>query len=161
MVETLKKYCSGCNEYRFLPDEFHKCIANKDGYANRCKTCVSICGRVYRKIAGNKDAKKQYQKQYNKTIRGYLIRAFSHMKLRCSDTNRHNYYRYGGRGIKCKFVSPSIFVDYVTEVLKVDPRGFEIDRIDNNGHYEIGNIRFVTRLENARNKNLEIYSKGN
>lgn len=31
-------------------------------------------------------------------------------------------------------------------------RELEIDRIDNNGHYERGNLRFATRIENASNK---------
>lgn len=43
-------------------------------------------------------------------------------------------------------------MNYVVDILKVDPRGFDIDRIDNNGHYEKGNIRFVTHKENCNNR---------
>ena len=41
---------------------------------------------------------------------------------------------------------------YVIDELRVDPRGLQIDRIDNDGHYEKGNIRFVTCVENNNNR---------
>ncbi len=44
------------------------------------------------------------------------------------------------------------FRDYVTGVLGVDPRGLQCDRIDNEGHYERGNIRFVTAKENSHSR---------
>ncbi|WP_230534095.1 hypothetical protein [Microvirga roseola] len=33
-----------------------------------------------------------------------------------------------------------------------DYRGVEIDRIDNDGHYEAGNLRLVNKRDNLRNK---------
>ncbi len=73
------------------------------------------------------------------------------MKQRCNDSETSGYRYYGERGIKLLF-TPDQFVDYVINTLKVDPRGLTIDRIDNDGHYEPGNIRFVTHKENCQNR---------
>ena len=35
----------------------------------------------------------------------------------------------------------------------------ELDRIDTNGHYEPGNIRFVTRAENQANRRITVLSE--
>ncbi len=85
-------------------------------------------------------------------IRGHLQNVFSAMVYRCNNPKAHNYHRYGGRGIKVCFDSSEEFIDYVMNVLKVDPRGLQIDRINNEGDYEPGNIRFVTRKENINNR---------
>ncbi len=91
-------------------------------------------------------------REYHKTINGRLRRCFGCMKRRCENPKSAKYKDYGGRGIKIKFTSSDEFVDYVINVLKVDPRGLQIDRIDNNGHYEPGNIRFTTSKVNNNNK---------
>ena len=75
------------------------------------------------------------------------------MNQRCNNPEAQNYKYYGGRGIKNKFTSLDEFRDYVMNELRVDPRGLDIDRIDNSGHYEKGNIRFITHKENCQNRN--------
>lgn len=42
--------------------------------------------------------------------------------------------------------------------LKIDPRGLTIDRIDNSGNYEKGNIQFITHKENNQNRR-KVYLK--
>lgn len=91
----------------------------------------------------------EYNRNYRKTIKGYLVTVFHHLKMRCGDLTYHAYHRYGGRGIKCLFRSSIEFVDYVINELKIDPRELEIHRIDNNGHYKLGNIEFLTPKEHG------------
>lgn len=75
------------------------------------------------------------------------------MRKRCLDKNNKDYENYGGRGI-------TIYEDWLNDkylffkyCYTVDYRqDLEIDRIDNNGNYEPGNIRFVTRTENRNNR---------
>lgn len=88
-------------------------------------------------------------KRHYKTIKGHLIGVFSNIKRRITNPiDQNKCYK----GIKNKFKSSDEFINYVVNVLKVDPRGLQIDRIDNNGHYEKGNIRFITAKENCRNR---------
>lgn len=74
------------------------------------------------------------------------------MLRRCNNPKDKRYNDWGGRGIENKFPNFKAFHDYVIKELRIDPRGLTIDRIDNDGHYEHGNIRFITQAKNNRNK---------
>lgn len=93
----------------------------------------------------------QHKKQYYRTIRGYIRTIWNNICQRCNNPKNPHYKYYGERGIKVKFASFENFYDYIVKELKVEPRGLTIDRIDNDGHYERGNIRFVSQAENLRN----------
>ncbi len=69
-------------------------------------------------------------------------------KDRCNNPNDKRYKDYGGRGIEFRFHS---FQEFFAEVgYKPTPK-HSIDRINVNGHYEIGNVKWSTHLEQARN----------
>jgi len=91
----------------------------------------------------------EYNRNYRKTIRGHLVLLFHHLKNRCRNPLYRAYHRYGGRGIKCLFKSSAEFANYVINVLKINPHGLEIHRINNNKHYEPGNIEFLTSKEHG------------
>lgn len=101
----------------------------------------------YSRLAKRKTAIREYRN----TISGHLRHIFNDMKYRCTNPKNAGYKYYGGRGIKLKFTSDE-FVNYVINELKINPIGLEIDRINNNGHYERGNIRFVTHQKNSNNR---------
>jgi hypothetical protein len=113
--------------------------------------------RKYTATTKGKLARNKAVNKYRKTTKGRLISCFFHIKERCENYKHPAYSHYGGRGIKCKFKSCKEFVDYIINELQIDPKGLEIDRIDNNGHYEKGNVRFVTHKENCNNKNVYNY----
>ena len=100
----------------------------------------------------NPEKRRKSKEKYYKTIKGHLSRVFESVQHRCNDSKHTGYKNYGGQGIQCKFINLQEFRDYVMNELKIDPRNLQIDRIDNNGHYELGNIRFVTCQENNCNK---------
>lgn len=71
------------------------------------------------------------------------------MRKRCENKNSGRFYCYGGRGIAvCE--RWKLFDNFLADMGEC-PLGMQIDRIDNNGNYEPGNCRWVTRLDNLRN----------
>lgn len=75
--------------------------------------------------------------------------AFVGSKYRCENPKNAAYPYYGGRGIQFRFESFQQFYD------EVGPRPSDkhsLDRIDNDGHYEPGNIRWVTKKEQTKNQ---------
>ncbi len=108
--------------------------------------------QTYNKTENGKAAIKRGHKKYYATLRGHLQNVFKTARRRCDNCADRSYKNYGGRGIQCLFQSFDEFYEYVINVLRVDPRGLTIDRIDNDGNYEPGNIQFVTHRENQQNK---------
>jgi hypothetical protein len=85
-------------------------------------------------------------------------RAFSGARHRCTNTNNRQYHDYGGRGIKFNFPSFEEFIKYVGK--KPSPN-HSLDRIDVNGNYEPGNLRWAdakTQVANRRIKRIEDFS---
>lgn len=71
-------------------------------------------------------------------------------KRRCESPAHKVYDNYGGRGIKFLFSS---FVEWLT-YMGERPLDFEMDRIDNNGHYVVGNLRWTDRATQQKNKRI-------
>ena len=135
-------------EYRTKhPEEVAE--ANRKWRANNSEKVAEDKRKYY---AEHREKVAEYRRKYIRTVAGNLRMRFYGMKRRCENPDATGYHNYGGRGIKCKFKTAKEFVSYVMDELKVDPRGLQIDRIDNDGNYEPGNIRFVTAKVNSNNK---------
>ncbi len=70
-------------------------------------------------------------------------------KRRCRNLSNDAYHNYGGRGIKFCFES---FEEFLKEVGVRPDATYSLDRINNDGHYEKGNLRWATRKEQANNQ---------
>lgn len=161
-TKIILKQCSKCKQdFPATTEYFHTHKGRKDGLYSSCKRCKRQYHRRYDKEHKverlqyrevHRAEKQQYLKQYRNTTRGHLNVIWYCILQRCNNPKHLSYEYYGGRGIKVKFVRFEDFYNYVVNELSVDPRGLTIDRIDNNGHYEHGNIRFVTMSENCRNR---------
>lgn len=76
---------------------------------------------------------------------------------RCHNNKDKNYRNYGARGIHVFDewrTNKASFLVYVQGLNGWDNPEYDMDRADNNGNYEPGNIRFVSRTENANNRRL-------
>lgn len=78
-------------------------------------------------------------------------RAWSAMITRCGNPSFVEYHRYGGRGIKVHAAWRNDFTAFLSHVGRAPSKAHSLDRIDNNGHYEPGNVRWATRHEQRTN----------
>lgn len=91
-----------------------------------------------------------------------LYNTWTLIKARCYCTTNKLYKYYGKRGITLseEFQDAKIFIEYIMSLPRYKDRltlDLSIDRIDNDKHYERGNLRWATRKEqinNRRNPNV-------
>ena len=83
-----------------------------------------------------------------------LYPTWHNMIARCTDPARPDYQRYGGRGIGvcARWVGPDGLASFIADVGQRPGPGHSLDRIDNDGNYEPGNVRWATRQEQVSNR---------
>lgn len=69
---------------------------------------------------------------------------------RCKNPNATFYRHYGGRGISICKEWDECFVKFANDV-GLPPTDMDLDRKDNDGNYEPGNVRWVTHADNVKN----------
>lgn len=94
----------------------------------------------------------------SQTSEYYSTRAAFH---RCTSPRDLHYRDYGGRGIEYRLpTDPGEATLAVIEAIGHRPPGLSLDRIDNNGHYEIGNLRWATCVEQVANQRPRVRNGG-
>lgn len=140
---TKNKYCPKCKQIK-LNKEFSPSKQTKDGLDGHCRDCRNIYSRKkYKQNPINRI------KFYRKLHPWYT--SLDHARQRCNNFKNKKYKWYGAKGIKCfltiKEIKELWFRDKAYKLKKPS-----IDRIDNEGHYEFNNCRFIEQSENSRRR---------
>lgn len=89
--------------------------------------------------------------KHGESVNGFITpeyQAYRNANARCVSPTFIHFHRYGGRGIEFRFKSVE---DFIAEVGRRPSPKHSLDRIDNDGHYEKGNVRWATAKEQHRN----------
>lgn len=119
-------------------------VSGKELRSGNTKSCGCLKGEKLTKA--NKERKGERRvAQRNADHPDY--QRWKGMKTRCYNPNSHRYADWGGRGVRiCKewFHDFKSFAKYIDDNLGRCPQGWTIDRINNEKHYEPGNVRWAS-----------------
>ena len=138
-----------------IANEYHKrwCEQNKDKihkYYTNNRTKILLQKKKYWKKHRNKLILYQKKLMLEKPWRSHYFNA----KNRCNNKNNQDYKTYGGRGIKFLLTMKEIKKLWIKDKAYLLHRA-TIDKINNNGNYELLNCRFIEGSKNATKGNYE------
>lgn len=141
------KTCKRCTREKD-PEQFYADKSRRDGLSRLCKECTLKERTAYREANREKLRLGAQADRAAEPERGI----WHAMIARCHNPDNKGYRRYGGRGIT---VCPQWRESYDVFLADVGPRPspeHSIDRIEVNGNYEPGNVRWATMEEQSRNR---------
>jgi hypothetical protein len=110
-----------------------------------CSGNTRSCGCLAREMSAARTGALATKHGMSYTPESHALRG---AKYRCTNPHHKQYKDWGGRGIK--YLLPP--VDEVVAVIGRRPAGLTLDRINNDGNYELGNIRWADRSTQRRNQ---------
>jgi len=103
------------------------------------------CGCLIAKNSGGRTHGMSFTPEWN---------SFHAAKKRCTNPKFKQYADYGGRGIEFRVKSFEEFFAGVGP--RPEPQfKYSLERIENDGHYEKGNVRWATKKQQARNRRCD------
>ncbi len=125
-----------------------------------CRECNRICQRTRRAADPERDreyahiryaANRERERERVRIWRADNPErvAYKDAKLRCTNPRVVKWPIYGGRGIEFRFES---YEQFFAEIGPRPSPEYSLDRINNDGHYEPGNVRWATAKEQRSNQ---------
>jgi len=99
----------------------------------------------------NAKERKRYIEDFNKKFP--WLNVFYRINRRCNNKTAHNYYLYGGKGIKTFLTKEDVKMLWFRDKA-YDLKRPSIDRIDSEGHYCVENCRFIELSDNSKRKKV-------
>jgi len=125
--------------------EFYRNTHKPDGLYSRCKKCHNKYTNEYKRRKrrerglgrlGGKTHGKSHTPEYA---------SWSAAKSRCHNSTNQTYSNYGARGISMCLEWRGDFMAFYEHIGPRPSSKHSLDRIENNGNYEPGNVRWATR----------------
>lgn len=118
--------------------------------------CGNICTRGSHTLRKSKKSCCGCSLISNGLVNHPLYSVWHNIKRRCLNPDDPAYHRYGGRGITICDEWKYSFEAFYAYCLELYNPELSIDRIDNNGNYEPGNIRWADRQTQLANREISI-----
>lgn len=137
----------------------------RDRFAHVLWLCCCDCGELT--IVANCDLSRQHVRSCGCTRRAPLrpqthgeskphptteYNIWRNMIQRCTNPKRKDYPRYGGRGVQVCVRWRNSYEAFLKDVGRRPHLELTLDRIDNDGDYEPGNVRWATHTEQIANR---------
>ena len=130
------------------PDQFHGFSFASQACSAERPFLAALSGRDERRAA---TAALAGEGTYSPPSKRPEYRSWGSMIQRCTNPRNSAYGWYGGRGIKVCDAWRESFLAFLGDVGPRPSPKHSIDRIDNDGNYEPGNVRWATKIEQAQN----------
>lgn len=80
--------------------------------------------------------------------------AWANMRARCTRPVHRDWHNYGSRGITVCASWLTSFAAFIEHIGPKPSPELSLDRIDNDGHYEPGNVRWATNAQQQANRRI-------
>jgi len=121
---------------------------------------IRSCGCLKDELTAERRAKHRHSRVGAAQKPSSEYKTWCGMRDRCNRPNHVAYKNYGGRGVKVCAEWEASFEAFLAHIGPKPTPAHTVDRIDVDGNYEPGNVRWATRKEQAANKRKPVPPSG-